>query len=329
MVREKPFVSLDEQIKTLKARGLIIELEESSKRQLLKTSYYDLINGYKDKFLEEKVSVEDEDKFVKGTKFEDLIELYSLDREIRHVVMRASLDVECNFYTAIAYCISEKYGEKQENYLKKENYRRGTRQSKYQYERDNLLSRISRKIENPYEHPMKHYKEKYGNIPPWILVKHLSFGELIVWYKLSPPVVKNQVIKSFTGLEPDEKLKEMFLKSMELFNKFRNRAAHGGRIYNYKTNIEIPYNDELHKILHISKEQHNLGVGRSDFSSFLLSLLHLYQKDYFGVIEQIVILNNVLEKYKQESPLYYNGIVHELGLPIDYHNQILKKVLGK
>lgn len=326
---EKPFISLNEQIRTLKGRGLVITSDERSKSQLLKTSYYDLINGYKDKFLVEKSSLEEEDKFLKGTKFEDLFELYSLDREVRHIVMRASLDVECNLYTAIAYCISEKYGEKQEVYLKKENYRRGTKQSRGQFERDNLLQRIGRRMYDPYEHPMKHYKEKYGNIPPWILVKHLSFGELIVWYKLSPADVKENVIKSFTGLEPDLELKEMFLKSMELFNKFRNRAAHGGRIYNYKSNIEIPFNDELHKILYISKEQHNVGIGRSDFSSLLLSLLHLYQKDYYGVIEQIVLLNNVLERYKQESPLYYNGIMAELGLPIDYHNLILKKLMGK
>lgn len=321
----KPFHNLDQQIEKLKNRGLEIPNEEDAKRQLLKTSYYDLINGYKDLFLEEK-NDNGEEKYKEGTKFDDLTKLYKLDRELRHIVMKVSLDIESNFYTTLAYSIAEKYGEVQTDYLNPINYKQGTWQSRGGYERDNLFHRIRRRINDTNEHPMKHYKEKYNNIPPWILAKHLSFGELIVWYKLSPSDVKNNVIIRFTGVEPTEELKEMFIKSMELFNKFRNVAAHGGRIYNYKTNIEIPYRGNLHDVFYVKREDYNKGIGRSDFCAFLLARLALKQNDRGEYIEKAVYLNSALETYQNESPEYYNNVLKEMGLPNNYYERLLKSI---
>lgn len=321
----KPFHSLDEQISKLRDRGLIVSSEEDAKKQLLKTSYYDLINGYKDLFLDEIVDSNDE-KYIEGTRFEDLSKLYNLDRELRHIVMKVSLDIESNFYTTLAYCIAEEFGDKQCDYLVERKYKQGTWQAQGGYERDNLFKRINGRIRNTSEHPMMYYKHKYRNIPPWILAKHLSFGELIVWYKLSPSKIKDKVISRFVGAKPDEKLKEMFIKSMELFNKFRNRAAHGGRIYNYKTNIEIPYKKELHNIFYIDREAYNQGVGRSDFSAFILARMDLKQNDKSEYIEKAVYLNHTLEDYKKESPEYYNKVLKEMGLPINYYGQILKTI---
>lgn len=324
MVNEKPFHTLEEQIEKLKSRGLIIPDINSARHQLLKSSYYDLINGYKDLFLDRRKSGDEEEKYISGTKFDDLTKLYKLDRELRHIVMRVSLDIESNFYTTLAYCISEKYGELQGNYLDKKKYKRGTWQSIGGYERDNLFTKINNRIMYTDEHPIKYYKLKYKNVPPWILAKHLSFGELIVWYKLSSSDIKNNVIRKFTHSEPTEELKEAFLKSMELFNKFRNRAAHGGRIYNYRTNIEIPYKKNLHDIFDIKKVEHNRGRGRSDFSAFLLSRINLKQKDKIEYIEKIVYLNSALNEYQEKSPLYYNEVLRKLGLPADYYDRLIK-----
>ena len=118
---------MDQQIKKLKARGLRIHNVEKAKMQLLRTSYYDLINGYKEMFLLEEEPDQQEDQFIEGTTFEDIVELYQLDRRIRHTLLEALLDVEAVFYSSVAYSysITEAYGEKQVDYLKKENYKIG------------------------------------------------------------------------------------------------------------------------------------------------------------------------------------------------------------
>jgi len=319
---EKPFINIDEQVEKLIGRGLIIPSVETAKNFLLKTTYYDVINGYKEIFLEQKTSADAEDKFLPNTQFDDLLELYELDNKIRQNSLRILLDIECNFYSALSYAISEKYGESQANYLKKENYKAGNIQSyNRKSERENLLRKISKKIEKPDEQPLIYYKNKYGNIPPWILVKDLTFGQLIVWYKLSSQDIKLKVIKILLGIDANESDKEFFLKSMELFNKFRNRAAHGGRMYNIKTNIQLPYRPGLYGILGITKESYSFGRGMSDYAAFTLALFNFHQNDVKRVFDFIVSTNYNFQKYSEAQPIQSRMILDSLGLPFDYYDR--------
>lgn len=53
MKKDKPFLSIDGQIKKLKnERHLIINSEENAARLLKRYGYYEIINGYKENFLE-------------------------------------------------------------------------------------------------------------------------------------------------------------------------------------------------------------------------------------------------------------------------------------
>lgn len=321
---EKPFLNIDLQIQKLIDRGLIITSLEDAKRILLKTTYYDVINGYKDIFLENKSNPVEEDKFLPNTKFDDLLMLYKLDKNIRNYIFNSVLEIECNFYSALSYCISEKYGEKQESYLKKENYKAGKIQSyNRKYERENLLWKINKKIREAEEQPLKYYVQKYGNVPPWILVKSLTFGELLVLYKLSSSDIKDKVLNILLGSDPTEEEKELFVKSMELFNKFRNRAAHGGRMYNYKTNIEIPYREWLYNLLGISKEQYNGGIGKSDNGAFLLALLNFHKNDALRINEYLVYLNFEIKGYIEKQPVHATSIFQYLGIPFDFYEKVM------
>ena len=48
----KPFKTVEEQIEILKSRGLIIQDEERALFFLKNNNYYELINGYKDFFID-------------------------------------------------------------------------------------------------------------------------------------------------------------------------------------------------------------------------------------------------------------------------------------
>lgn len=209
--------------------------------------------------------------------------------------------------------------------MKRENFKAGKIQTyNRKTERDNLLWKIQKKIKDADEQPLKYYEEKYGNIPPWILVKALTFGELLVLYKLSTTDIKENVIKILVGIEPDKRDKEFFAKSMELFNKFRNRSAHGGRMYNYKTNIESPYLGYIHPIFNISKKNYNAGNDRSDNAAFILALLRIHRNDPCRILEYIVQLDFALKKYKETQPVNISSIYNALGLPFDYYERFLE-----
>lgn len=326
---EKPFIPVELQVQKLKARGLIIENEEKAKVQLLRTSYYDLINGYKDMFLIEEVAGED-DKFKEGTKIEDIIELYRLDRKIRHSVLEVLLDIECVFYSSLAYSIASQYGEKHVDYLKKTNYKEGDiQQHNQKCERDNLLGKLKSKINNPTDHPLLYYKEKYDNIPPWILVKDLTFGQLVKLYKLSKAPVKNQVIENITGNAPTEKDKEFFIKCLEQLNKFRNWAAHGGRIYNHKTSTELPYYESYHMLMEIDKKAYKNGNGRVDFAALVIGVIYFFKKDPQSSMEFFFSLRDSLDGYRKRRPLEYEGVLQELGIPHDFYESAMEELLYK
>lgn len=320
----KPFLNTDQQIEKLESRGLIIESKEDAKIQLIKTSYYDLVNGYKDMFLETRGKEEVEEEYIKGTTLNDLIQLYELDRIIRHSTLQITLDIECNLYSTLAYCIAERYGEKQEDYLKRTNYKRGSIQARNRKsERENLLIKINKKIEDPSEQPLIYYKQKYGNIPPWILVKDLTFGQLFMLYKLSKSEIKDKCIDRMFNIETNEHNKEFVVKSFEIFNKFRNAAAHGARMYNYKTRIELPYNEIAHGFFGITRERYNLGYGKNDYAAFMIALKYLYQKQVDFLVEYTLYLHVSLDEYKASNPLNHEKILSEMGIPEGYEEKML------
>ncbi|MGG2103907.1 Abi family protein [Lysinibacillus pakistanensis] len=314
---EKPFLDVFKQIEVLESRGLIIESKASAVQQLLQTSYYDLINGYKMLFLSDNKSSENGERFIEGTKIDDLINLYQLDRELRHIIMKTSLDIECNFYTTLAYCIALKYGEKESDYLKFSNYKNTKGK-----ERKKFFDIVEGKLAFSQHPALVHYREKYGNIPPWILVKDLSFGNFIAWYKLCDQDIKERVISLMTGLTPTEEVKERFIKSLEIFNTFRNRAAHGGLIYNFKTRAELPFIKDRHTIFDIGKGKYRQDIGRSDIASFNIALYFLYSEKKSLLIENLVYLNGALNKYQVNTPDYYEKVLTIMGFPHDYNKRI-------
>ncbi|EAE9894936.1 Abi family protein, partial [Listeria monocytogenes] len=83
---EKVFKTVEEQIQILKSRNLNILDEKNAKRILQKISYYDIINGYNDIFLEIEADSTNgiEEVYYQDINFEMIYELYSFDADLRN-----------------------------------------------------------------------------------------------------------------------------------------------------------------------------------------------------------------------------------------------------
>ncbi|ECX3666688.1 Abi family protein, partial [Listeria monocytogenes] len=81
---EKVFKTVEEQIQILKSRNLNILDEKNAKRILQKISYYDIINGYNDIFLEIEADSTNriEEVYYQDINFEMIYELYSFDADL-------------------------------------------------------------------------------------------------------------------------------------------------------------------------------------------------------------------------------------------------------
>lgn len=275
---DKPFKNIDEQLEILKSRNLIIDNEISARTALLTYGYYEIVNGYKMFLLEELT----EERFKDKETFSHLYALYKLDKNIRDAVLKATLEVELTLRTAIAYTISEDFGEKQNDYLAPGNYRRGhKRKHSTRYPLYQLLDKLEN-IANDDIEPYKHYRETHGNIPPWILLKGTTFGNLVNFYKLLKPKQKEKVISICTGMPSQyitDTMKSLFIESLKLILSYRNRAAHSGRLLSYRPTNTMSFYEALHeKVMGISEKEYNEGVGHTGLFT-LQSILSLFQND--------------------------------------------------
>lgn len=89
-------------------------------RILESENYYNIINGYKELFLDSKATKNTDERYKAGTTFDEVYALYNFDRELRHIYLKYLLKLENTFKTVIAHEFSAKYGYN--NYLELENF---------------------------------------------------------------------------------------------------------------------------------------------------------------------------------------------------------------
>ncbi|EAF2978669.1 hypothetical protein CQB78_15465, partial [Listeria monocytogenes] len=195
---EKVFKTVEEQIQILKSRNLNILDEKNAKRILQKISYYDIINGYNDIFLEIEADSTNgiEEVYYQDINFEMIYELYSFDADLRNLVLKYIDIVETYLSSSLAYVISSNHGHKETNYINKDIYKPGKRKSSTKFEVDGLIERMI-VCSNKDMAPIVYYKSTHGYLPPWILFKYLMFGEKEKVFQLLKPKDKSDTVKIF------------------------------------------------------------------------------------------------------------------------------------
>ncbi|EJU21663.1 Abi-like protein [Mogibacterium sp. CM50] len=271
---DKGFTTFERQIDILKYRGLIIENEEAAMDALKRYGYYNIINGYKDPYI---TIVDGNERYRPGTTFEQIYALYLLDRQLRNVVMNAMLDVEDHLKTATAHVIAEAFTADQNSYLDKNNYRQGKRiGNSSDYSIDPLFNKFHKIIHDEVQ-PVKHYRETYCNVPPWILLKEASFGNIVNFIKLQKGPQKRKIISLIYNFpEPlilsNNDVYNLFMDTLFVCLDYRNCAAHGGRLYNFESKSKFRYNSLLHGTMKINSSDFRTGKGHTGLMSLVNAL---------------------------------------------------------
>lgn len=254
----KNFTTFEDQIEILKKRNLKFGSEEAALTALKRYGYYNIINGYKDPYVE---SLNGEEHYKDGVTFEQIYSLYTLDRQIRSELMSAMLEVEDTLRTAVAHTLGETFTADQHIYLDRSNFQLGKKRHGT-YQLDDILKKFD-KISNDETQPMKYYRETYANIPPWILMKGASFGNLVNFIKLQKGPQKNKIISLVYNIPVNSSndFKNLFMDTLFVCLDYRNRAAHGGRTYNFETKSTFRFTPLLHDRMQISQADYRHGKG--------------------------------------------------------------------
>ncbi|MGE3919787.1 MAG: Abi family protein [Gammaproteobacteria bacterium] len=211
----KPHKTIEEQIILLKDRGLLIRDELSAKLYLKHLNYYRLA-GYWITFEKNDAS----HKFKKQTTFEDILNLYNFDKELRLILLDAIECVEVSIRTQWAYHFAKIHGS--HAYL-------DCNLSKKNWHETNLKS-LQKEIERSDELFIKHYQNTYTEplTPPiWVICEIMSFGVLSRWFKaLKPGKICSKISKSY---QLDYSVLSSFIEHLTYI---RNLCAHHSRIWN-------------------------------------------------------------------------------------------------
>ena len=303
-MRTKVFKTIDEQIKILQDKGLIIDDIEYARDILIRENYF-FISGYRHPFLKSK----NDRFFLPNTNFNELYALFHFDRQIRNIIFKNLLIVENNMKSIFSYQLSKNYGIREKDYLKPNNF---TNNPEKQRQINDLLRKMKRQIRvNGSQHSAtSHYLQHYGYIPLWVVVKVLSFGivsELFTIMKIQDQEEISKVYNVST---------ENLITYLPILANYRNLCAHEDILYDHRNQKAI--NDtKYHAALNIPLQDGEYIYGKDDVFALFIILKALLRKDEFRLLlsefsYELDILNGKLKTIK------INKIMDIMGIPVNF-----------
>lgn len=265
----KQFLTYEQQLDNLtQKKKLIVHNKDFALAKLKDICYFSLIDGYKNLFYNPMTR-----KYYAGTTFEDIVNLYDFDKKLRMLILEYICIIEQKIRSLISYHFCEMYSENQNDYLNPNNYnntdknRRGIGQ---------LIHILSNEAINNTEHTYIVYQRKtYGNVPLWVILNTLSFGQISKMYSFFKSGLQTKICINFTSIT--EKELSQYLK---VLTHFRNVCAHNERLFSFKSRYEIP-DTFLHKKMQLPKNGNHYKYGKSDLFSIVITFYYLLNKtDY-------------------------------------------------
>lgn len=211
----KPAFSWKQQVDLLMQRGMGITDSNKAELNIKHLNYYRLSAYWLPFEADHEIHL-----FKPGTRFEEVLNLYTFDRQLRLIVLDAIEHIEVSIRSAWAYNMARTYGPHAHlnpdlafntDYFKKN------------------LELLIKEVKRSDETFIKHYRNTYSEaLPPiWATCEVMSLGQLSRWYNnLKPMQVRKEIANTYNI---DESLLASWLQHLSLI---RNICAHHSRLWN-------------------------------------------------------------------------------------------------
>lgn len=275
----KPALTFEQQLNHLINDKKLIVKNPDNALCILKHENYYRLSGYMIDFLDSN------DKFKDNITFEQIYNIYIVDKEIRSALFELINDIEVYLKTQIANYFALTYGSL--GYLEPSNFFIKN-QSNYCEVIDFLKRCSDVNKKNSYNLIVQHHNKVYnGFIPIWALVELMSLGMISKFYSTLKTKDKKAVLKVGYNDISYEKLESLYHSVSYL----RNQCCHYQRLYRKK-----------HPIKPMQYNPTKIALGSFDSSStyaLVLSLLYVNPNQSLGkrVIEKI---KNIEKHYKAD-----------------------------
>lgn len=212
--------SVKDQIQKLKDRGMEFDCEESKDKEILLDIGYYRLGFYWNPF-----EIDREHNFKEGTKFSNVVSLYYLDVDLRHILMRFLNRIEINFRTKLVYYASNS-NKNSPTWFVDPAVVSGNMISEFA----DIYSASFKKNHNAIKlHHAKYINDKYA--PAWKTLEFFTFGTTLRVFKaLKDEDLKEKIAKCY-----DIQNLNKFINLMETMVYVRNACAHGDVLFDLQT----------------------------------------------------------------------------------------------
>lgn len=278
----KPATSIQQQITQLQSEGLIISDVAQATKILEHIAYYRL-RAY---WIIFETSANPR-KFKPNTNFNDVLNLYLFDEELRTLIFNLVAKIEVSLRASFSN-LSIKFNNPH-FYLEHNNFKQFDI-----YIRS--LSKIQTSLKNNNDELfIAHYLRKYTNpqLPPvWSVAEILTIGELYYWIINLHDNVVDRIAKNY-GFSN----REVFISGLERLSIIRNVCAHHNRLWNRiivkKQLKQVKQKNSLSDALNQDRDSNKTFYGTFCYIIYLLS-----QIDTSIVNQVITQFNNLTSNYQ-------------------------------
>jgi len=211
----KPALTIDQQIAQLRNRGMVISDTPLAEHYLSQINYYRL-TAYWLPFESDHTT----HAFQPGTRFEQVLDLYIFDRELRLLVLDTIERVEVAIRTQLAFQLGHRYGT--HPHLNPALFKQA-------WDHTKNVSQLQKDTQQSKEAFIQHLLAKYAEpLPPiWAAVEVMTLGQLSKWYaNLKSGADRNLIAHVY---DCDEINLVSFLHHLSIV---RNLCAHHSRLWN-------------------------------------------------------------------------------------------------
>lgn len=223
-------LTVDQQVERLKQKGIIFK-DNSAYDKLKYISYY--------KIKEYAMPFYNNGQFNGNITFDDILERYEQDKNIRTLFLRYCDVIEIAFKTQFARALGNLLGAY--GYI---DFSQWVDSSISNEERKGRQKGLLKNIDNDFKNKdnvvyQKYLEKRKQIVPVWLMIELLTFGETVDLYKLLKRKEKNK-ISSLYQLNSD-----LFDQFIENAKDIRNLSAHNRNVIDLKFSKQINLNDEF------------------------------------------------------------------------------------
>lgn len=305
---KKPFITYTTQVEKLQnEKKLIITDTNFAITTLKNISYFGLIGGYKHPFIDVQTH-----KYMNNASFEDIVALYEFDEELHGLFFKYLCHIEIKLRSSISYYFCQKHGERQEEYLNPTNYNDVNKKGIIK-----LIKTLEKMANENTDHKYLIYqRNKHHNIPLWVVLNALTFGQISKIFEFLPQNMQGLICQDFGNIKKNEMIK--YLKVLTLY---RNVCAHSERLFSHHTYSVIP-DTLIHKRLNIPKRDSKYVYGKNDLFCVVITFRYLLSQTDFLIFKK-QLMHIFIQYEKKKSNLELDKLYEYMGFPSNW-KQITK-----